>query len=602
VSESRARLLAVSLGCLVFAAGVITFWSGVNGEFLNWDDRDNIVINPGVHGLGREQLRWMWSGVVLGHYIPLTWMSFGLNYRLGGLDPRGYHVLNLLLHGTNALLFYLIARRLIARARPGGAEPDARALSLGSALAALLFAVHPLRVESVVWITERKDVLCGLFFLGAVLAYLKAVAGEDIDRRWQVVSLASFAAALLAKAAAMPLPAILFLLDVYPLGRARRADAAGWWGLVMEKLPWAMLSAAGAAVALFAVYTGTGVTEYARYGVGARVAMTAYTFVFYPARWFWPVELLPLYELPPEVRLLAPRFLVPALAFVVVTAALVALRRRWPAGLAAWAASVLMLLPISGAVHSGHQLAHDRYSYLSGLGLALLFGGGLTWLLGARAQGRVSPTIARAVTAGAALVVVALGAAAWDQAKVWQDSETLWRWATSMDPQCAICWNNLGTSLTEQKRHPEAEAAFRRALALRPNRATVANNIATALYGQGRYAEAEEMLKVALKLDPRLTGALMNMGALKAQAGHYAEALTWFRPAYQRDPKFADLARNLSMALTHEGKEQEKAGRRVEAMALYQEALAVMPGDPEARQRLDALRTDTASTATPAGR
>ena len=602
MSETRARLLAVSLGCLVFAAGVITFWSGVTGEFLNWDDRENIVTNPGVHGLGREQLHWMWSGVVLGHYIPLTWMSFGLNYRLGGLNPWGYHVLNLVLHGANALLFYLIARRLIARARPGGADPDARTLSLGSAFAALLFAVHPLRVESVVWITERKDVLCGLFFLGAVLAYLKAVEGEDIDRRWQIVSLASFVAALLAKAAAMPLPAILLLLDIYPLGRARRVDAAGWWRLIIEKLPWGMLAAAGAAIALFAVYTGTGVTEYARYGVGARVAMTAYTFVFYPARWFWPIELLPLYELPPEVRLLAPRFLVPALTFVVVTAVLVVLRRHWPAGLAAWAASVLMLLPISGAVHSGHQLAHDRYSYLSGLGLALLFGGGLTWLLGARTQGKVSPIIARALTAGAALVVLALGAAAWDQSKVWQDSETLWRWSTSMDPQCAICWNNLGTSLIDQKRHVEAEAAFRRTLALRPTRATVANNIATALYGQGKYPEAEEMLKVALQLDPHLTGALMNMGALKAQAGHYAEALTYFRPAYHRDPKFTDLARNFSMALTHEGKEQEKAGRRLQAMSLYQEALAVMPGDAEARSRLHTLRTDTASTAAPAGR
>jgi len=123
--------------------------------------------------------------------------------------------------------------------------------------------------------------------------------------------------------------------------------------------------------------------------------------------------------------------------------------------------------------------------------------------------------------------VLAIGA--WDQSKVWQDSETLWRWATGIDSQCSICWNNLGTSLTDQKRHAEAEAAYRRALSLRPNRASVVNNVATALYGQQKYAEAEEMLKVALRLDPGLTGALTNMGALKAQAGHYAEALTYFR-------------------------------------------------------------------------
>jgi len=206
------------------------------------------------------------------------------------------------------------------------------------------------------------------------------------------------------------------------------------------------------------------------------------------------------------------------------------------------------------------------------------------------------------VTAGAAGAVLVLAAGAWDQSKVWRDSETLWTWATNMDPQCAICWNNLGTALTDQKRHAEAEAAYRHALALRPHRATVANNVATALYGQGKYREAEEMLKVALKLDPALTGALMNMGSLRAQEGHYAEALTYLRPAYARDPKFGNLARNLALALVYEGGEQKKAGHRLEAMALYQEALAVMPDDAEARRQLDALRPEAASAESPSKR
>jgi tetratricopeptide (TPR) repeat protein len=588
MTGARLRILNAGLGCLVFAAAVATFWPGLTGDFLNdWDDRDNVVNNAGVHGLGRPQLAWMWSGVILGHYIPLTWMSFGLNYALGGLNPRGYHVLNLLLHGANAALFFLIARRTLAAARPGGGEPGPEAVSLGAAFAALLFAVHPLRVESVVWITERKDVLCGLFFLSAVLAYLKAVAGEEPDRRWQAVSLAAFAAALLSKAAAVPLPALLLVLDVYPLGRAR---ALGWRRVLLEKIPWVILGAAGALVALAAVYSATSVTDYQRYGPGARLAMTAYTFVFYPARWLWPVQLLPLYELPAEVHLLAPRFMLPASAFVVLTAALVALRRRWPAGLTAWAASILMLLPISGAVHSGHQLAHDRYSYLSGLGLALLAGGGLAWLLTARAQGRVSAVIGRSVIAGAAFVVLGLAAGAWDQSKVWHDSETLWGWATAIDPGCSVCWNNLGKSLTDQNRHPEAEAAYRRALVLRPTRARFASNLATALYAQGKHTQAEEMLRVALQLDPTNVGALMNMGALRAQDGRYAEALPYFRKAYAGDPAFADLARNYALALVYQAEEQRRAGRTVVAMVLLQEALAVIPGDVEARRRLDALK------------
>src|SRR5256885_5188659 len=204
--------------------------------------------------------------------------------------------------------------------------------------------------------------------------------------------------------------------------------------------------------------------------------MTAYAFMFYPARWLWPVQLIPLYELPPRLDPFSTRFVVPMVAFVLITAALIALRKRWPAGLAAWTLSVVMLLPISGAVHSGHQLAHDRYSYLSSLGLALLLGGGLTRSLEADMRRRLGPVIVRSVALGAAVLVLMLGVATWDQSKIWQDSETLWRWAVAIDPQCAVCWNNFGTSLTAQKRHPEAEEAYRRLAGAPPQITTPGNH------------------------------------------------------------------------------------------------------------------------------
>ncbi|MDP2703480.1 MAG: tetratricopeptide repeat protein, partial [Candidatus Rokubacteria bacterium] len=489
-----------------------------------------------------------------------------------------------------------IARRLLHAAGVAAAEPG---LSVGAGFAALLFAVHPLRVESVVWVTERKDVLCGFFFMLAVLAYLRAASGASLRRGWTYASLAATAAALLSKAAAVPLPAVLLLLDVYPL---RRARSIGWRRCLVEKLPWAAIAAIGAFIALRVVLTGTGVTGYETYGPGSRLAMTAYTFSFYPARWLWPVRLIPLYELPVEVRLLAPRFLIPALAFVAVTALLWALRRVFPAGLAAWALSVLMLLPISGIVHAGHQLAHDRYSYLSGLGFAALAGGGLARLLDARERGRVSAVIARSVLAGAAVVLFVLAVGAWDQSKVWQDSETLWRWSVNVEPDCSICWNNLGTSLTVQKRHAEAEAAFRRAFALRPRRALLANNIATALHGQNKDKEAEEMLHLALRLEPNLTGALANLGAVYSQHGKYAESLPYYRQAFAQDPGFKGLVPNYSQALVARAAEERRAGRAVVAKALLQEALAVNPGDAEARRQLQALLAEPGGVgAGPAG-
>jgi protein O-mannosyl-transferase len=590
MSGALLTLRRVGAPCLIFAAAFLTFLPALGADFVNWDDYDNVVNNTGVHGLRSAQLTWMWTGTVLGHWIPLTWMSFGLNYALDGVHPRGYHLLNLLLHAASATVFFFIARRLLRAAGAAAAEPG---LSVGAGFAALLFAVHPLRVESVVWVTERKDVLCGFFFMLAVLAYLRSSEGATLRRGWTYASLAATAAALLSKAAAMPMPAVLLLLDVYPLQRAR---IIGWRRCLIEKLPWAAIAAIGAFIALRAVLTSTGVTGYGTYGPGSRLAMTAYTFSFYPARWLWPVRLIPLYELPVEVRLLDPRFLIPALVFIAVTVLLLLLRRVFPAGLAAWTLSVLMLLPISGIVHSGHQLAHDRYSYLSGLGFAALAGGGLARLLDARSRGRVSAVIAKSVLAGAAAVLLVLAVGAWDQSKIWHDSETLWRWSVNVDPDCSICWNNLGTSLTTQNRYPEAEEAFRKAFALRPKRATLASNIGTALYWQKKVREAEDMLRLALSLDRNNTVALATLGGVYSQQGKYSESLPYYRRAFAQEPRFAGLASNYSLALVARAAEERRAGRALVAKALLQEALAVNPGDADARRQFQALLAEPGST------
>jgi tetratricopeptide (TPR) repeat protein len=316
--------------------------------------------------------------------------------------------------------------------------------------------------------------------------------------------------------------------------------------------------------------------------------MTAYTFSVYPARWLWPVKLIPLYELPMEVRLLAPRFLIPALAFVAVTALLWALRRVFPAGLAAWTLSVVMLLPISGAVHLGHQLAHDRYSYLSGLGFAALAGGGLARLLDARSRGRVSAVIASGVLAGAAAVLLVLAVGAWDQSKIWQNSETLWRWSVNVDPDCSICWSALASSLAALDRDPEAEEAFRKAFALRPKR-DHAFSLAAALFRQKKIREAEDTLHLALSLDRYNTRTLAALGAVYSLQGKYAESLSYYRQAFVQDPRFAGLASNYSKALVARAAEECTAGRAPVAKALLQEALAVNPGSAEARVQLKAL-------------
>jgi protein O-mannosyl-transferase len=598
------RLLPVA----VVALSILAFLPALGGEFVNWDDQANFVANDGYRGLGWAQLKWMWSGTLLGHYIPLTWMTLGLNYVLGGMNPWGYHLGSLLLHAANALVLYFLALRLLrlslsppASSLPSGGEgrgdsritlfppggegrgegeADSIRLYLGAAFAALVFSLHPLRVESVAWVTERRDVLYSLFFLLSALFYLRSVEPEhQAGRGWRIASLAAFLAGLLSKSAAMTLPAALLVMDVYPL---RRVNRENWKRVVIvEKIPYAVLATAGAVMAVIAVRIGAVVTPYSEYGVPARIAMTFYSFWFYPWKWAWPVGLSPLYELPPQLDPLAARFLVPALALIAVTAVLIALRRRWPGGVAAWAFSALMILPVSGAVHAGYQLAHDRYSYVSGLGLAVLAGGALAWVLGLAERRHLGRWVAPAILVTAAAALALLGAGSWEQTKTWKNSETLWRDALALDPECMICHNNLGSALLEQKQYRDAEAEYRRALALRPGRAPTHNNLGTALVFQERYAEAEAEFKEALRLQPTLTGAKANLGAIHGRQGRYEDAVRLLREAYREKPEFPDLPRNLALALRGRGAELGIAGRTPEALTLFQEAVRVWPDDPD---------------------
>jgi len=584
-AASSTTLRRFLLPAAVFAIAFATFLPGLSGEFLNWDDDVNFLTNPNFRGLGWENLRWMFTTTHQGHWIPLSWLTLGVNYALGGMDPWGYHLLNLLFHAASAVLSYFAARRLISLAREGFGEP---ALSAGAAFAALLFAVHPLRVESVVWVTERRDVQSVFFFLLSALAYLRAVErGGDggLAPVWRRLSVAAFVGALMSKSSTLMLPAALLLLDFYPLRRVAR----GWRRLILEKLPYLVLAAADMVVVWIAVQREATVSSLGAHGVAGRVAMVFYSFFYYPWKLVWPVELLPLHELPARLDPWEPRFLVPLVVVVLVSAALVALRRRWPAGLAAWAYSALMILPLSGVVHVGYQLVQDRWSYLSGMGFNVLAGGGIAWMLDARARGSVSPMITRSVMAGAAALVLVLAAGSWDQSKIWQDSETLWRWSVNLDPGCSVCWISLGQALSSQKRPAEAEAAFRRAAALRPMTAALANNIAMALAGQRKDALAEEMLRVALRLDANLTGALLNLGAYQAQTRRFAEALSNLRKAYAHDPGFPGSAKELARALVAAADSERKAGRPDQAMVLYQEALAVQPRNAQAREGLEAL-------------
>jgi protein O-mannosyl-transferase len=573
MNPAPARPSRFLLPALVFAVAVVAFLPGLDGQFLNWDDDQNFTTNPNFRGLSWSHLRWMATTTLMGHWIPLTWLTLGVNYVLGGMAPWGYHAGNVLVHAANAVVFYAVARRLLAAG--AGLPRTAAMVGWGAAAAAAVFAVHPLRVESVAWATERRDVLSGLFFLLAVLGYLKAVeqgqAGR-LDGRWRAVSLGLFAAALMSKASTMMLPAALLVLDVYPL----RRQGVGWGALVREKLGYLGLAGAGAVVALVAVRQGATVTGYGEYGIGARVVMTLYSLLFYPWKFLWPVDLSPMYELPARIEPGAWKFMVPMVAGPVITAVLIALRRRWPGGLAAWGYSALLVLPVSGAVHAGYQLAHDRYSYLSGLGFALLVGGAVVGVMRAGARGVWRPWVTGVGLATVALVVAGLGAGTWRQSRVWHDSETLWRRAASTDSSCMICQNNLGNLLLDQDRLADAETAFRAAIAARPDSAGPRNNLGAVLLRSGRLDEAAAQFREASRLAPERIGGALNLGLLQVLQGDYADAIPTLRHVLAQRPDRPDAQSALAIALAKRSEQLRREGRPDEADGLARESESLL--------------------------
>lgn len=527
----------------IAAIVVASFLPALDGQFLNWDDSTLFTKNHDFRGLGAAQLRWMFTTTLAGHYMPLTWLTLGFNYRLGGMSPWGYHLTAIMLHACNAVLFYLIARRLLRaalRASPGDPDPmddEPPGLTAGAAVAALVFALHPQRVESVAWVTERGTLVSSALYLAAALAYLRAVATGPLRWKWWgAASVVAFAAGLLAKGLVISLPVSLLILDAYPL---RRTGGRGW-AMVREKIPYLAVAAVGAIVILFARNQGAQWSPFTDFGVNARLALIAYSLWFYPMSTVWPVGLTPLHEVPVGPSLAQWRFLGPVLLLVAVTAALVWLRRRLPGLLAAWVHAAAVVIPVSGVAHSGSQLVSDRYSYLAALGWALVAGYGVAWVAAQRREGRLSAPVTAVGAAGVALLVGILALGTWGQSGVWHDSETLWRWAVEEDPTCAMCEAILGEAIVYGSpsggaRLAEGEAHVRRAIELRPRMPLPHYTLGSMRLARGQYAEAEASLRTYIELAPALGQGPARLALIYLVEGRTADAIPLLRRARTLD-------------------------------------------------------------------
>jgi protein O-mannosyl-transferase len=550
----------------VAVLATLAFAPSLGNDFVDWDDEANLTANPDYRGLGWQQVRWMFTSAhVLGHWIPLTWLSFGADYVLWGMNPVGYHLTNMLLHAANAALFTLLCLRLLRLAMPDIAVTHAR---LGAAAGALFWALHPLRVESVAWATERRDLLSGLLFLLSVLAYVRMAAAPAPRRwRWLGASLAAFAAALLSKPIVMTLPVVLLVLDVYPLRRlgmpARHWFSAPARSVLVEKGPYVALAGVGGAISLTLTASVIPMASVSAYPLTARLAMVANSLVFYIGKTLMPVGLVPVHEAPLDASLAQPRYLVAAVLTVAITAGLVALRRRCPGALAAWCVYVVILLPVSNLViNIDPQIVADRYSYLSCLPWAVLAGAAVAILARATAGSAIRPAIGKAVVAVIALWLVALAALTWQQTQVWHDSATLWTHAVAVSPDCALCENRLGAALFNRRDLGPAVAHLERAVLLRPDRPHYHRELGVAFLWTNRPAEAIPRLRLALDRAPADFDLRSSLGLALLWANRASEAEIEFRNVVTRRPDHPDGLAGLGMTLLALGRPAESVALR----------------------------------------
>jgi protein O-mannosyl-transferase len=616
------------LPAVLALATVVAFLPTLDNGFVNWDDDRNFLNNPDYRGLGPSQLRWIFMTFPPGgHYMPMTWLTLGLDYVLWGMNPVGYHLTNLLLHVANVVVFYAIAVRLLYAARPAlGVGVAGR---LGGAVAAVLFAVHPLRVESVAWVTERRDVLCGLFYLLAVLVYLRACEGRTEEGLWQrcwywaVVGLAALA--LLSKAMAVSLLVVLLVLDVYPLGRLG-GEPAGWWGararrVWAEKAPLAVLSLAAGVVTVAAMGRDLAIIPIAELSGLDRVAVSVYSLVFYLWKTAVPLNLSPLYALPESIEPLSWPYLIAAAIAAALSVVAVLRRRQWPWLLAVWVSYVAILLPVLAIVQTGPQLAADRYTYLAGLGWALLVGASLAAWQAKGSTQRIQARRAVILAVAGMTAAGGLGALTWRQVHVWHDPSSLWSYALATHPSAiahynlgvfllgqgevagamghfqealaarpgyAAAHNNLGFAFAQLGDLEKATAHFRQALAIDPDDAEAHGNLGNALARQGDLPEAATHLRRALAINPGDAEAHKNLGNVLALQGRLDEAIQEYGEAVRRSPADPEVYTNLGMALSRQG-------RRPEAIENFRRALSIRPGLPEAQSSLDELLAGSSS-------
>ncbi len=567
VSPWWSRPLVLSL--LLAAGTLAVYWPVVRFDFVNLDDQVYVTERPEVlAGLTASGVQWALSATEGGAWHPLTWWSLMLDGEWSGHRAGGYHTTNLLLHALNTLLLFAWLR---AATKATGR----------SAVVAALFALHPLHVESVAWISERKDVLSTTFWLLSLLAYgaytrattATTTAGASTQMitgraaRFYGLTLLCFTLGLMSKPMLVTLPFALLLLDYWPLQRAAPLTGATLWRLFREKIPFFLLSASASVVAVWSQRVSDAIATLEWISPLDRIGNALVAYCRYLGKTFWPVDLAVFYPHPTTWPLLA--VLSAAALLLVVSALAIRWRTRAPFFLVGWCWFLGTLVPVIGLVQVGGQSLADRYTYVPLIGcfLAVVWGAA-TWLRTGPRATNASPVLI--TMAGMTLVVCAVLTTR--QLRHWQNSESLFRHALAVTDNNIVAHVNLASTLLDQNRFDEAAEQCRRALALRPDSPDALKNLGLALAGSGQWSEAVAQYQRALEINPKDDQVLNSLGLAFANQGKLTLAEDHFRRALEHHANSPEAWSNLGLTLAFQA-------RTPEAIDCYHRALQLKPGE-----------------------
>ncbi len=559
-SPGTNKILLITVCVLLTALVWIVFGQTLRHEFINYDDDEYVYENPRIaSGLTLNGVHWAIGGVHSNNWHPLTTISHMLDCELYGLEPWGHHRTNVWLHAVAAIFLFLAFRRLTETLWP-------------SAIVAALFAIHPLHVQSVAWVAERKDVLSGVFFALTIWAYARFVRSEQGSAIKYLAVIIFFVLGLMCKPTLVTIPFVLLLLDYWPLQRLSTEEGtrfSQWTYLFLEKVPLFVFAIASGVVTIMA--QGRTLVSLGTLTFLQRLGNAAVSYLIYLGQTFWPTRLSPIYPYPDHLNV--GLIIFGAFLLVGLSVAFFLCRKRYPFLLIGWLWFLGMLVPMIGIIQVGPQPHADRYLYLPQIGIFLLCVWSLVtlqekwpWLR------HVTPAIAGVVVGGLALV-------SYKETSSWKNSEILWRHALANTTKNQIAENDLGNALVRQNRLDEALPHFRNALQIYPRYPEANNNLGYVLASQGNWSDAIEYYQRALELRPDFPTAQHNLAVALAKLGRIDEAIDHFREALRLDPTNAEAHYNLGNAFLEHGQVNEAA-------AQFQEAMRLKPNDLELRARI----------------